>query len=426
MAGHDAPRRGSVFYLIGSLAGGNFFSMLLRTAGAVLQARLVPPSVLGLFNGIGLVMGYAPLLHLGVLDGLGRELPRHVGKGNKQHAVNLAAAAQAWALAVGALFGLALLLVAGWQLAHGRFMLAFGWFTNAITASLVLYNTYLVMTFRTSQEFARLALVGVVGNAVALVLVVLVALLNFYGLCLRAIVVSVLVVMLLYYGRPIRNGPRWNPAHLKQLLIVGAPILGVNYLYSFWGLLNSTLVLRFLGTEGMGLYSIVALASSGFELLPNAVEQVVYPRMAEEFGRSNQVNNLAPIWRKPMWITVVAMIPLTLLGWWFTEPGVRWATPAYTGAVPAVRWSLLLPLVSSFAPVGAFFNVIRRQDLYVTAILLGMAAYGGSLFWLVRDGAQLPAFPQAMLVGRIVFLFVSVALMKYVDKRAIGAGSALV
>jgi O-antigen/teichoic acid export membrane protein len=390
--------------------------MLLRLGGSVLQARCVAPSTLGLFNGIGLVIGYTPLFHLGILDGLNRELPRYVGKGDQQHAKDLAAAAQAWAIAVGTILGVALLMVAGWQLAHGKFMLAFGWLTNAITAFLYLYTGYLQMTYRTSQDFARLALVGVLGNAVALVLVVLVAFLNFYGLCLRAIIVSVLSVLLLYYSRPLRVGPRWNLGHLKHLLTIGAPILGVNYLYAFWGLLNATLVLRFMGTEGMGLYAIVAMASSSFELLPNAVEQVLYPRMSEQFGRTNQVHDLGAIWHKPMLLTVVAMVPMTVLSWWLAEPVVRWVAPAYVGAVPAIQWSLLLPLASSFAPVGSFFNVVRRQDLYVTAILLGMVVYGGSLCWLIRDHALLPAFPQAMLAGRVVFLLVCLVFLRHLNR----------
>jgi O-antigen/teichoic acid export membrane protein len=409
------PSRTSLFFLISSLAGGNILSMLLRLGGSVLQARCIAPPVLGLFNGIGLVMGYAPVLHLGVLDGLGRELPHAVGKGNKQHAQELAAAAQAWAIAVGTVLGVALLLIAGWQLVHGKFMLASGWFTNAITGSLLFYSTYLQMTYRTSQDFARLAVVGVLGNIVALILVALVALWSFYGLCLRAIIVSVVGVILLYYGRPMRIGPQWNLDHLKHLLIIGAPILGVNYLYMFWNLLDSTLVLRYMGAKGMGLYAIVMMGSSSFALLPVAVEQVVYPRMAEQFGRTSQVKDLGPIWHKPMLLTFVAMLPLTIVGWWLVGPVVKWVAPAYVEAVPAIKWSLLLPLVSSFAPINSLYNVVRRQDLYVTAILVGMVAYGGSLMWLIRDDAMLPAFPQAMLVGRVVFFLLCLVFLRHLN-----------
>jgi hypothetical protein len=73
----------SLCSLVAIFGGGNFLSMFLRIAGGVLTARFVLPSELGLFNGIGLVLGYLPFLQLGVLKDLGRELPYYIGKGQK-------------------------------------------------------------------------------------------------------------------------------------------------------------------------------------------------------------------------------------------------------------------------------------------------------------------------------------------------------
>lgn len=379
--------------------------MMLRMAGGVLQGRLVAPATLGLFNGIGLVLGYAPLLQLGILNGLNRELPYFVGKGDRQRVEELAAAAQAWALLVGGTLCLALLGVASWQWAHGELWKAAGWFTNAVLAVFLFYNTnYLQMTYRTSHDFARLALVGVVESCAGMVLLVLVALLNFYGLCLRALIAGVVSTAFLYYWRPVHVRPRWNVNHLKHLLIIGAPIFGVGLLYSWWVVVNSTLVLKLAGTEGMGLYSMVLVASAALEIIPLAVTQVVYPRMAEQHGRGDTVIELVRITGKPIIITFVGMIPVVTVAWWLVGPAVRFVVPAYAAAVPAMKWSLLLPLVNTFAPVNAIFNVLRRQGLYAIAILLGMAANGVSLMWLIRDGAMLQAFPQAMLIGRMVYM----------------------
>ena len=60
--------------------------------------------------------------------------------------------------------------------------------------------------------------------------------------------------------------------------------------------------------------------------------------------------------------------------------------PAYVDAIPAIRWGLLVPVVLSFCPVINIYNVLRRQDLYIVAIVIGMGAYVGSLLWLVRNG----------------------------------------
>jgi O-antigen/teichoic acid export membrane protein len=410
----EIARRPSVLYLVGSLAGGNYVAMLLGMVGGVIMGRLVAPATLGLFNGIGLALGYAPFLQLGILNGLNRELPYYVGKGDRQRVEELAATAQAWALAVGGAVCLALVSVAAWQFAHGEWWLAAGWLTNAILAVFLFYNTYyLQSTYRTAHDFARLAWVAAVQSLIGLVLLGLVAWLNFYGLCLRALLIGVIGTGLLFHWRPVRVGPKWNARHLKHLLVIGAPIFGVGQLYAWWSVIISTLVLKFAGVEGMGLYAMVSMASSAIELIPSAVSQVVYPRMAEQFGRSNSLDELLRIAWKPMMFTAAGLVPVIALAWWLVGPVVNFVMPAYAAAVPAMQWGLLLAFVTSFAPVCNVFNIVRRQDLYVVAILLGMAASGASLMWLIRNGVSLVAFPQAMLIGRAVFLLVCYAFIAH-------------
>lgn len=438
--------RGSLVMLAGALAGGNLLSSFLRMAGGILQAKFVLPEVLGLFNGIGLVLGYAPFLQLGILNGLNRELPYFIGKGDRARVNELAAAAQAWAIAVSAVVSTTLLAVAGWHLLRGAMWEAAGWATNAVMAFILFYSTtYLQTTYRTAHDFARLAMVNVVQNAVALVLVVLVAVLSFYGMCLRAIISGAAGMALLYWWRPVRVGPKWNLGHLKHLLVIGAPIFGVGQLYAWWSVVDPTLVLLCTGTYGMGLYAMVMVAGSTVELLPSAVSQIVYPRMAEHFGRTHRLADLLRMSVKPTAITAAAMVPTIALAWILVEPVVQWILPKYVEAVPAMRWSLLVPFLSSFFPVLSVFNVVRRQDLYVVAILLGMGTYVGTLMWLVSDmlppaafvnavclalsgsrpelppitnyASALVAFPQAMLAGRAVFVVVCYAFVAYLARK---------
>ena len=74
-------------------------------------------------------------------------------------------------------------------------------------------------------------------------------------------------------------------------------------------------------------------------------------------------------------------------------------------------------MAGSFQSTFHTFNVVRRQDLYVVAILLGMGATFGSLLWLIRDGASLAAFPQAMLIGKIVFILVCYLFLAYLVRK---------
>ncbi len=192
---------------VGYLAGGGIVSTLLSAFSGLIIGRLVDPATLGLFNGIGLILPYAALLGLGVSSGLSRELPYFVGKGDRHRAEELAAVTQAWTLMVGGVVFTALLGVAGWHLAQGNLLEAAGWFSNAIIAFLLFYTDYLQVTYRTARDFAKLAKARVAQQIALVALLVLVVPLDFYGLCLRAILASALTVFLLSVDGP----SKWVP-----------------------------------------------------------------------------------------------------------------------------------------------------------------------------------------------------------------------
>jgi O-antigen/teichoic acid export membrane protein len=411
--------RRSVFFLAGSLAGGNLLAMAMRLAGGIVLGRLVAPDTLGLFAGIGLALGYSWIAQMGVLNGVNRELPYHIGRGDVARAHDLAASGQAWTLAVGSVISLCLLAVGVWELAQGDLEQAAGWATNAILAMFAFYgnNGYLSITFRTSSEFARLARVNVVEAATGLVALVLVAAFGFYGLCLRVILAGAASTALLFHWRPIRVGPRWSWRNLRHLFEIGAPIFLVGQIYGLWtGVINSTLILHYTGTFGMGLYAMVAVAMAAMEVVPGALAQVLYPRMAQEYGEGQGIRRLVRIAIWPMLATCAGMAVVAVFGWFLAEPVVTFVVPQYVDAVPAIQWALLLPVVSCFLPLEAVFNVIRRQDMYLIALAFGISTYVVALLWLQPEG-DLTAFPKAMLVGRVVFLVMTYLLIRRLQRR---------
>jgi O-antigen/teichoic acid export membrane protein len=402
-AARPAAQR-SLIYLVGSLISGNMLATFFRMVGGLLQARLVSPDTLGLFNAAGLVIGYLPAAQLGVANGLNRELPFFIGKGDRQRVNALAAAAQAWIIINSALAGGLFLLIAAWFLLRGDLPLAAVWATNALVAVYTLYGTYyLQITYRTGSDFARLAFVNVVQNAAALVFLAFVVLWSFYGICLRTFLSTAVAIVLLYYWRPIHVAPKWSLEHLKHLAIIGAPIFGVGVLYSWWIAINSTLVFTYMGKHGMGLYAMVLVVGTTLEIIPNAVGQVLYPRLAEHYGRNDDRRVLFGMATKPLLLATLGMIPVVAVCWWLVGPATQWLLPNYIDAVPAMRWVMLVPLVGCLTPISLIFNVVRRQDLFATSLIIGIAVYAGCLLWFVRDGAALTDFPQAMLVGQTVF-----------------------
>jgi O-antigen/teichoic acid export membrane protein len=411
--------RRTVFALVTALVGGNIVATVVKMICGVVTARYVEPALMGLFTGIALVQGYIPFLQLGILNGLNRELPYYVGKGDQQRVRDLAAAAQAWALMLGGGVAFILLGVAVWQGVCGRWMQSAGWVTNAVTAFFLFYGTYyLQITFRTRGDFARLALINVLQSVASLALVVLVWWLAFYGLCLRALIVVFVQLALLWHWRPVKVSPRLQKEPFIHLLKIGAPIFAVGQVYAYWGTLDATLLLVHCGTRSLGLYSLAAMASTTVLMLPLALSQVLYPQMAEQYGKTHDIRVIVKSSLRPMAFSFLVMSGLTAVGWFLAPPVVRLLVPKYTDGIAAVQWSLLTAPVMCLQPINNVFNVVKRQDLFAVAIGLGMASYYGSLMWLIRGGPELIAFPQAMLVGKCVFIVASYAGVAWIIQRA--------
>ena len=256
----------------------------------------------------------------------------------------MAAAAQAWAIILGVLVGVPFVGVAVWQAMRSDFQIAAAWLANGMMGFVFFYATfYLPATYRTSQDFAKLATVTVMQNAVGLVLVVAVVLCGFYGVCLRAAVPVLFGAWMLRRWQPIRVGPHWSLAQLRHLLIIGLPIFAVGELGStLWMLIDQRLVQHYMDARGLGLYSPVLMVAGTMEFLPLAFSQVIYPRMSQQYGRTHDVGKIIHMAIRPCLMLTACMAPLAVLGWWLApQLASSLLLGRYDDAIPAMQWGLL-------------------------------------------------------------------------------------
>lgn len=407
----------SLAKLTAVFAGGNLISTALRLVGGVLTSRAVDPSVLGLFNGIGLVLGYAPFLEGGVLNGLNRELPFFAGKGDFETTRSLAASAQAWVLLVSTVAAIALLAVSGWHLVHGRYEIALGWAAFIMPVFGVFFGQrYLQILYRTHSEFGRISVINVTVASAGVVLVSIVWWLGFAGLFFRVIAIWSISLFLYWKWRPLDVRPAWNFGDLKLLARTGVPIFLVAQLYAWWPVLNSTLVLKYAGVTGLGLYALANMAGPTMAMFPKALSGVVYPSMVEEYARSEDIKILMRMVLRPTVITMASMLGLVWAGWLVIPSLVELILPKYVDGVAAAQWSVVSALVLAFQPMNTIFVVMKKQTLYGIAVASGITVYFVALQWLIRDEARLEAFPQAMLIGRIGFVVVCSAFLWYLER----------
>ena len=414
----EEMEKGSLAKITAIFAGGNMVGLFLRTLAGFLAARFVAPATLGLFNGFNLTNKYALLLQFGTINGLAREIPYAIGQDDYQRAQHLTAAGYAW---MWLMTGIAFLILGGMGVhtfVTGPLEHAVGWFTFAfIVAFSLLFHIYEV-TYRTHSNFGKLATIEVIRAVLSVVLLVAVYFLDFYGLCIRGFLLAFAGLALVYIWRPMKEvRPSWSWPNLKELWKVGLPIYAVAQLEVLWQAVNGTLVLKILGTEGMGLFALAMTIGNVMQIIPNAFSKVTMPRAAMTFGKGGRFRSVFGTLIKPTLILFAMMVPAVVIG----IPMVDWFTrtflPNYVGGIAAAQWALVMAGLWSLRIVAVALTVVKRQDILFVNRLIGIAVWGVALFLLNRPEPYLASFPQAMVAGRTAYLIAGYTAALYLARK---------
>jgi len=419
-----APRRlPSLRRTLATYGGANAFAAAVRMAGGLLTAKLLGPAALGLFQGISLVLGYLPFADLGVSHGLNREVPYWTGRNEPDEVRSLTATALSWSLLIGVLSAVALFGVGVWHGLCGRWPQAAGFAAVGVQAFLFFVSTnYLETVYRTHHAFKRVSGMYVIRAIAGLGLVLAVWLMGFYGMCLRAAGMGLIGFVLLWRWNPVKASPHWRLDDFKKLVKVGFSVLIVVEVSRAWAYLNRTLIFLMMGERELGLYMLYPMMFPALNLLPNAVHQVVYPRLTTMYGRTGSVRQVTRYALRPILLLTVAMTPVVAAVWLLLPWGVGLLLPKYLEGVAAARWAVLDVFVLCLMQVRMVFFTIKKQHWVFLSILLGIASYVGALAWLLRDETYLEGFPQAMLVGRFTYVAACCLVLTVLWRREKHAG----
>jgi O-antigen/teichoic acid export membrane protein len=391
------------------LGSAQMISNVARIISGLLIAKFVVPELLGTFNGIGIIMGYLPILQLGVMNGLNRELPYYFGKGEYEKARGFASVSQSWEIILSCISFAVLLFLALFYFFKSNYLFSAGFLTYAF-ASIHHYLglNYLQILFRTNQDFNKISTIALIISLVSLVSIIFVWKWNFYGLCMRNLIITTAEFYLLWRWKPLAVKPVFDLNILKEISKVGIPIFLVGLIFSLWSTIQNTFVLKMGGAEQFGLFQLALMIEASLGVVALSVSQVVYPKMAYAYGAGKKISDLLKISFKPITAVFLFFIPIIIISWIFLPYAVNGIIPKYIEGVAAGRWTLLLLLISILDVNNNLFNVLKRQKDYLISILIGILVYILVLFLFQRmHGFSLIHFPQAMFIGKLTQLAIS-------------------
>lgn len=341
----------------------------VNTICSLLTISWLLPSEIGLWNSIIVVQSYVFIAQLGVFNGLNREIPYYYGKGELQK-VNDYASTALWLSR--------LLIISSFILNIVVFVYMFlsnNYEDNVIISVLIIgfiasnqfYDNYLIVTFRSSSSFLKLAKIYLIQSFIIGASLSFVYFWGYKGFVFRALFISVSQIFLTHINRPLNVKAKFNKQIYFDLIKVGFPIFILGYLISITNTFSRIILLNVDGVISVGLFAPALAVITTVKLFPNIVSQYVYPKMTYSWGMYHDKKIIwGWVWKSALYLFVL-FIPIVIVGWYLIPIIIENLFPKYIESVFAARIALLSCLTSGVA-IG--LNSLNAIKAYYSMLII--------------------------------------------------------
>ncbi len=271
-------------------AASQYAVRLALLARGIIAARWLGPHAYGAWNALVLLLEYGMLAHFGTLQGLDQAVPARIAEGDPKRLDRVKRVGLGNILLLTGLF--TALCLAYFARTEGQLRNSWGFSGIALILGCAMLTSmayYHLTLLRSHGDITAVSAWFIVQAGVgALLGVALIPSLGVWGL-LWGWFAGTAVAAFLVRGRAQGRVPL-VPAIGRDsiaLLAVGLPM----FLYAGSNLLMRTLdrviILRFLGTEPLGFYSLSVLLLGLLLYLPDSVGYVLYPRLVQRFRETD-------------------------------------------------------------------------------------------------------------------------------------------
>lgn len=345
--------------------------------------RYVEPQYVGIWATFTVFATIATFLRLGIPNGMNRQLPYYLGKGEIEKAESYASTTLFYSLftmLVMSIIAILFLLTFHFD-SKGDLSDAYKWAAIVFFTQVVLepYSTYLSGTFRTSSNFNKLSNIQFYLGVYRLISILFVVFWGFAGYLIREFCAYLLNSVLLHLYRPmpqIRARFEWEV--FKDLFKIGFSIFIVSYITSFIDTIPRLFVIKNGTSLDMGLFSPSLIVISMVILIPNTISNYLYPKFSYAYGEGCQ---RVYFWdkTKKMLLASLGLGLICALAVFFLVDKVIFIFPKYVDSLPYIKMSCLAVSFIGYKLTDVVCVVLKefkwlwaKMTIYGVSILLSI------------------------------------------------------
>lgn len=357
----------------------NVFVQFSGFVSSIVAVAYISPENMGIYQSVLLLLFYMNFLHLGVFQGLNRNISFHSAKNQAnvvQEQVNTSYSVAVVVSAIGGFVGLLLLIH---EFLHERntfFLLAI--ILLVLNLLLIPFKTHFEATFRSSSQFGLLGKIIYKENLVFLVTSFLPIIIGYYGKITSDCIKIIYSFYLRSKNITLKATGAGNKDQLYDLLKIGFPILISTYLWSLFLIADQTFISYTFPKVELGYYTLSKLITTSTMIIPNATNALLYPKMSRAYAETNRISCLRVYVKKTLMINTIILAPFLVISYIFIDDLVLNLFPRYSPGIPAAKVSIISCMTFILMSPAVVFGIINKNKMYLIFLILML-----SFFWLI-------------------------------------------
>lgn len=367
---------------------GTQLTQIITLVAALLSRRFLGPTQTGIWATLQMIVDYSKYSTLGTLDAATREIPALRGRGASEEAEKIKNLAFSFIFSTSVIFSSAVCLTAFLTRGHFRPEITYGLYFVALVVFFQRMNNLLVALLRCYKKFELEAIFMI---ASALVNAALVALLTYhfkiYGFISALILSFVFNIAFLLTRYPYHFRFNFDKERLKPLIGYGLPLMTLGILAALLKSIDKIMVVKLMGFEQLGIYSIALMACSYLGNFAISVAIVLVPHFQEKFGRSGLPRDLEIYLIKASKAYALTLPVMIALAWFAAPLAIKWILPKFDLGIPAMKTlSLSLFFIALIQPFHDFLITIKKHGLLFPILLITCVAAVSANWFVIQRG----------------------------------------
>lgn len=353
-------------------------SQILLIIRGFIIARLLGPSLFGIWNIYLAVLSYSQHSHLGMYEGMVKDIPYYKGRKNPEKVEQIKNTVFYSMFFISLFIALTLIIVS--FVLEDKYSPIFinGLRLVAILVILQQMYSYYLGLLTANSRFIIISKITLLFSFLSVVLIY--PLVSLYGLngAIYSIALSNLFALIII-RRALKYKFHFNIvlSEIRRLLKIGFPLLLISFMYVLLGTIDKLMIAGLINETELGYYSIAVVISNFVFYVPNIVGAVMFPSMMEALGTHGNVKYLKNYLIDPIFILAYLM-PLVIGIVYLSFPlFIKNFLPNFIHSIDVTKILILFMYFMALNSISSKFVIaINKQNkilgLQIFSVLLGI------------------------------------------------------